>query len=616
MCLLSGLLIFVACAKQAARPVETASPALAAIDSLMWQQPDSALAYLLPYFDTCCRDVSRNVSTTYNRHYAHLLLAELLYKNDYAQTNRAELQQAVVYFDSLNLIINDQSHASWRHCGLDPQSPILNDNLIFLDARAHYINGVGYYENDSVVEACAEYIKALDVMEEPFEEMELRGKKAQFVAITHTHLTELFSNYYLYEPTLYFGKKSLDYFQKYDANVWHIAWVLNEMGIHYDMINELDSADCYYKKAYSVLDDTNYLMYRDIATNLARLEYKKNPIKVDSILAELYLLLSKSESNNEYLARNLVMGEIFYQEKQFDSAWNYLYKVYNETTNVGAKKQSAERLVDLCKVIRNGVDVVEYADYLVPFANQEENNSELKSRLIEQYNTVRIKELGRLHEKEATKQRQTGLLIFGGLLVMILTMAVFYSRNKKSKQKIEAQMESERYVHKMQQAALAGRLKRSNAALNKQEKTSQINPSEASNQNKARCLVEEPICKHIITICNDKNNPLKSSIPVSVYADLALTDVQKAQLKNAVIGHYGLTFEKLKQQYPQLKEKDFIYCYLCVLGLDNTQIAVLLQNSISTTWDRENRLKQIFHSEDKVSLFLHRIIISDYQDIT
>ena len=47
--------------------------ALAEIDSLMWQQPDSALSCLLPYFDTCCRDGVHTVSTDYNRHYAHLL---------------------------------------------------------------------------------------------------------------------------------------------------------------------------------------------------------------------------------------------------------------------------------------------------------------------------------------------------------------------------------------------------------------------------------------------------------------------------------------------------------------------------------------------------------------
>ena len=173
---LLGLLLFSYCGRKEAPPIEgqgdNAHPALVEIDSLMWQHPDSALVCLLPYFDTCCRDVSRNVSTDYNRHYAHLLLAELLYKNDYAQTNRMELQQAVGYFDSL-CFGRDAAH----HVSTDPTT-------VFLDARAHYINGVGYYEKDSIVEACKEYLKALEVMENRFEEKELVGKKAQFLAYT------------------------------------------------------------------------------------------------------------------------------------------------------------------------------------------------------------------------------------------------------------------------------------------------------------------------------------------------------------------------------------------------------------------------------------------------
>ena len=105
-------LVMAACARPDNDPVETrfiasltniVSPELSAIDSLMWHQPDSALACLIPYFDTCCRDAKFCVSTTttFNRHYANLLLSELLYKNDYAQTNRPTLLQAVHYFDSL-----------------------------------------------------------------------------------------------------------------------------------------------------------------------------------------------------------------------------------------------------------------------------------------------------------------------------------------------------------------------------------------------------------------------------------------------------------------------------------------------------------------------------------
>ena len=84
-----------------ASPTTIASSELISIDSLMWQQPDSALTCLLPSFDTCCRDGVHTVSTAYNCHYAHLLLAELLYKNDNPQINRPELLQAVAYFDSL-----------------------------------------------------------------------------------------------------------------------------------------------------------------------------------------------------------------------------------------------------------------------------------------------------------------------------------------------------------------------------------------------------------------------------------------------------------------------------------------------------------------------------------
>ena len=83
-----------------------------------------------------------------------------------------------------------------------PQSHNQNPNLAFLDARAYYINGVGYYENDSVVEACKEYLKALKVMEERFEEKELVGKKAQFMAMSYTRLTTLFSDLYFHEQAI------------------------------------------------------------------------------------------------------------------------------------------------------------------------------------------------------------------------------------------------------------------------------------------------------------------------------------------------------------------------------------------------------------------------------
>ena len=114
------------------------SPELSAIDNLMWLQPDSALAVMLEFSASSEADSL----SEFEGHYCQVLIAELLFKNDYAQSNRTELLKAVDYFDSI-------------------------DNA-FLAARAHYNKGVGYYERDSLIEACGEYLCALRIMERNF----------------------------------------------------------------------------------------------------------------------------------------------------------------------------------------------------------------------------------------------------------------------------------------------------------------------------------------------------------------------------------------------------------------------------------------------------------------
>ena len=86
---------------------------LTSIDTLMQCCPDSALAMLL--------------DTSFDEPYHQLLLSEALYKNDYQQANRQELLVSMAYYDSVLARTQAPSAA-------------------FLDARCHYMNGVGYYE--------------------------------------------------------------------------------------------------------------------------------------------------------------------------------------------------------------------------------------------------------------------------------------------------------------------------------------------------------------------------------------------------------------------------------------------------------------------------------------
>ena len=92
------LLFFPHCGREKTQQMERQGSethaALAEIDSLMWRQPDSAFVLLQEFV------VSPEAEKldTFDGHYCQVLISELLYKNDFEQTNRTELLQAVAYF--------------------------------------------------------------------------------------------------------------------------------------------------------------------------------------------------------------------------------------------------------------------------------------------------------------------------------------------------------------------------------------------------------------------------------------------------------------------------------------------------------------------------------------
>ena len=197
-------------------PATPVSGILASIDSLMGWQPDSALAVMMEFTATPEAD-SLDV---FNSHYCQLLISELLYKNDCEQTNRTELLRAAEYFDSIAFT--------------------QSETPVFLSARAHYMKGVGYYERDSVMEACREYLQALEIMEGRFEEKELVEKKARFMALTFNRLLELFSDQYMPEPAISCARQALGFFRVAPLYAHTIPNTLYWIGLQYVVMGKTD----------------------------------------------------------------------------------------------------------------------------------------------------------------------------------------------------------------------------------------------------------------------------------------------------------------------------------------------------------------------------------------
>ena len=581
------------------RSEEGPNPELSAIDSLMWRQPDSALAVLQQFAASPKADSLDEL----NGHYCQLLISELLYKNDYGQSNRPALQQAVRYFDSLCLCKGVARNIS---------------TIAFLDARAHYINGVGYYERDSVVEACKEYLKALEVMEGRFEEGELTGKKARFMALIYTHLTGLFSDFYLHEQTINFGKKSLLYYQKFDALSWHMAWVLNELGSQYDMLDNMDSAAFYYQTASDILYDTCNTIYRDINTHQTCLRYKTDK-QTEFAITQMYRLLSEAENDKEFLSRCLNIGEIYYHEQLFDSAWHYLNKVYQETLDVSCKKQSAEWLLEICKTQGRDSEILKYASFLAPFANREENQSAIKSQLTELYNVLRQREMELQHQVLVRRNVKRTMTVVCILLSVILMLLILHLKRK---QKFNAQLEAESYAHKMEQKALSGRLRKSNDALRdsikkikEQEMALEISKNDSFNNlalGNYEAFMQTQICQEIMKtidrLHSDKRKTLKTDIDVKDYKDFSLSTIQLNSLTKTVELHFIALYSTLKTLNPYLDRNDWLHCCLYLMQIDKMSICVLLQESYQSCRRRTLKLEQKFNVKDDITSFLLNVV--------
>ena len=665
---LSVLLALSACNRPDTDPVVTrhgtslppiiASPELSAIDSLMWLQPDSALACLTPYFDTCrdvacnvypenhngnSEDVARYVSTNvaFNRHYAHLLLSELLYKNDYAQTNRPALLQAVRYFDSLTFTLNNTPSPKRLIAGTDPLSLTRNDNIVFFAARAHYINGVGYYENDSLVPACAEYLKALELMESRFDEKDLVGKKARFMTYTYNRLGDMFSDQYMMEPSIICYNDALSFYLKAPTSPTGVSRILNMIGIQYDMIGEKDTAMLYYKKAMEALPNTNNLTYRNIISSKALLSYQMSH-DAQSAMRDLNDIVRQTNDENERLARYLTMGDIYFEDGQYDSARYYLEIVFEKSEDTISKIRAAEFL----RTIYDRSEQKEKTDTCVQFlANHKKSDAENKA-FVSELNKLFQNYLDKKKEIQVEKERKSSVLKVVKILVplavlfalLIIVIAKLRRGRLLKKQQTEAdrlleekeiqhekemrqqqenaekaledkekrhqeEIETERQAHKMQQAALSGRLKRSNEELRDMSKQLEQSLSknalyESAASNDYAAFINDPICKHIVGIAHKQQ--FKSKMDYLIYKDDALSKEQLLDLRNAVQKHLPRFVSHIRRQYPKLTDNDMDCCYLVLLGLNEADISALMQRAYTTVCDRSRKISRIIGANDSL----------------
>ena len=418
-----------ACSSTEVEPKDGPCRELEEIDSLMWKQPDSAFARLREFAASSKAD-SLDV---FNGHYCQVLISELLYKNDWKQSNRENLLKAVGYFDS----IVGMDGADTRKA--DARSASLRDRNAFIDARAHYINGVGFYERGGVVNACAEYLKTLEVMEGHFEEQELVEHKARFLAYTYNRLGDLFSEQFMMESAITCYKYALEYCKIEPTSPVGIPNILYRIGKQYDKKNELEKARIYYGQALESITDTDNSVYRDIISSKALCDYKIG-VSPEQSLDELSIILIQANAENERLNRYLTIGGILFYENNYDSALFYLKPVF-ENREAGLQDQAANYLYTIYDKQGDRAQLDSLMHFITSRKKMEGENKALVSELEAMFKNYQNQKQERQVEIEREKAMKKAWRIIIPIIVVVLVVyLVLILRNKKrlKKQQEEA----------------------------------------------------------------------------------------------------------------------------------------------------------------------------------
>ncbi len=656
------------------RSIEGPSLELSSIDSLMWKQPDSALAQLQRFVASPAADSL----DAFNGHYCQLLISELLYKNDWKQSNRGELLKAVGYFDSI--VDLHGANAQKRHA--------------FLDARGHYINGVGFYEQGDVVNACAEYLKTLDVMEAHFEEKELVEHKARFMAYTYNRLMELFSEQFMMDPAIECGEKALMFCKIKPTSPEGISSILYQLGKQYDKMHEIDKARQYYEQALENISNTDNQVFRDIVSSKALCDYKSGAT-TESSLDELYLVLKCSDTEKERLNRYLTIGGVFFYEGNYDSALFYLEPVF-EDNEAGLQAQAAGYLRIIYDSIGNKGQSDAYMRFLTNNKKPEGENKALVSKLediYKNYSNQKLEKQAKAEQKTAEKRVMNTIIpIAIAVALIIICVLIWRSRRLLKNQQEEAdrvlgeaeqehekelrlwqaeadktleemekkyeeeleqlkaetkqrldeaekkhlqwmadaeerhskelrvqkdqsekeidktktrhkeELEAERLAYEKEQDALRQNLMERVAQVRALEEALNIQREEAKLRRMA--FLKEPICQSIRNKLSGKNITTREN---AYELGIALKDEDFEQLREAVEKHYNGFDHVLLSQYPGLKHGHLALCHLHLLGINESEIAVLKNVSYSAIKKQNESLQEKLGVEESVAKYVMRV---------
>ena len=599
--------------------------------------------------------------------------ADSLYKNYLPQSNFEEVKAAMEFFDSLRLSMDNGDgdgcgNGNGNGNGNNIPTPtsafasnIRLQNPILLCAKAHYYHAVGLTEKDDIVGACEHYLIALEIMEPLVEtspqwrlmandkRLKTKGKglrdsaslrlcdsnkedyeKIRFISLIYTRLGQMFYNESYCDIAISNYQKALHYINILE-NVLSIAQTLKNIGNSYLLQNNADSALYYYNKSLKTSSDIYNKL--DVEKCIAQIMYF-HKYEFDNAFMILKNNLNKIDNENVKYSYHYTLGNMYYNNKSYDSALYYLEKSLDN--DIITKKLAFTTTLSAIYDSIGNYEKRAYYDNISNKLLKDNINKEVeRSKLQYIYNSYKERKLERDRFKDLKK---TFFIILSLLSLLVLTFIVAMSIKRKYKIKhielssslnnkeieiciknevinqIKCEIEvKEKQLQelKFKQSQIEGKIKNRNIELQKKDdiikkceiEISKLKSKLERGQNGVKNIEKYLSSEVCLKILNEIKELSDKNIDTSELSSLEQGDF--VLLLNSANQNFNNLINNIASIHTKLKKEDLYYVCLIIIGLNDKQISSLFGVTYTAINKRRNKISNIIGVDIKEYMYKH-----------
>ena len=602
---------------------------------------------------------------------SQIRLADSLYKNYLPQYNFKEVKTAMEFFDNLRPSTdNSQRTTDFVHrifpnkrqrtictvpepvegttlgASTSPATAYTQNvdscplSVDFICAKAHYYHAVGLTEKDDIVGACEHYLIALEIMEKDDlikrhkdaktqrrkvfkkqrnDEKTLCGsvtlrlcdsnkedyEKIRFVALIYTRLGRLFLNENYCDLAIAKYSKALKYVEMIDEKIFK-ADLLKFLGNSCQLSNNADSALYYYNESLKTSSDISNKL--DINKSIAQIMFF-NKGKRDSAYVILKNNFNKISKENVKYSYHFTLGNMFYNDKAYDSALYYLEKSLDN--GIITQKLSFTTTLSAIYDSLGNYEKKAYYDNLSSklfknYINKGIDKTQLQV-LYDNYNKRRTE-----RERITAKAKIIRLTITISMSVVVLSISlIMFIRYKHKRHSYilseEINVKEKRIRdNEFKFSLIDGKIKSKNMELQRKEEEIRLYQNEIaelrsrmeSKKDNIKEYNQSEICMKILNEISELSKSGKNTSELQ-----ALRQDEFAMLLQSAKLHLSTFLKNTSDKYPTLKKEDFYYLCLVIINLNDKQIASLFGLSYEAIRKRKNKIATVLGVQNKDNFY-------------